>query len=215
MAEGVEAFSTERDFELPYHVIQAHQTHQDKVAVIDRPDYTREELEGIDAMITNLPGVAIGARTADCIPVLMYDPVHRAVAAVHCGWRGTVLRISQKAIAKMGEEYGTQAKDIIAVVGPGIGPQSFQVGPEVAEEFAKAGFPMDAILTDEGPRVEGTMHGGLHIDLWEANRRILADAGLSSIQVTGICTYERNDMFYSARREGTACPRIINSIKLI
>ena len=81
LGEGVEAFSTRKNSVLPYHVIQPHQTHSTNVAVIDRPDYTKEELEGIDALVTNLPGVAIGVRTADCIPVLLYDPVRRVVGA--------------------------------------------------------------------------------------------------------------------------------------
>ena len=85
LGEGVEAFSTRKNSVLPYHVIQPHQTHSTNVAVIDRPDYTKEELEGIDALVTNLPGVAIGVRTADCIPVLLYDPVHKAVGAAHSG----------------------------------------------------------------------------------------------------------------------------------
>ena len=93
---GVEAFSTRKNSVLPYHVIQPHQTHSTNVAVIDRPDYTKEELEGIDALVTNLPGVAIGVRTADCIPVLLYDPVHRVVGAAHSGWRGSVIRLPRR-----------------------------------------------------------------------------------------------------------------------
>lgn len=213
---GVEAFSTMRDFELPYPVIQAHQTHQDRIAVIDRADYTREELEGIDAMVTDLPGVAIGARTADCIPVLLYDPVRRAVAAVHCGWRGTVLHLSSKTIAKMTEVYGTSPENLKALVGPGIGPDSFQVGPEVVAAFMDAGFP-PSIVHDEGPKdtVPGSMKGGLHIDLWEANRWLLLESGVrvENISVTAVCTY-LDGRFYSARREGVSCGRIINSIML-
>ena len=88
LGEGVEAFTTRRDSVLPYPVIQPHQTHSANVAVIDRPDYSREELEGVDALVTNLKNVAIGVRTADCIPVLLYDPVSRCVGAAHSGWRG-------------------------------------------------------------------------------------------------------------------------------
>jgi len=82
LGPGVEAFSTERDAALPYPVIQGHQVHGSRVAVVDRPGMTREELKGYDAFMTNLPGVAIGVRTADCVPVLLHDPVRRAVAAV-------------------------------------------------------------------------------------------------------------------------------------
>ena len=141
IAPEVTAFSPLRDAVLPMRVVQAHQVHGDRVAVVTSARTTREELEGYDALVTDVPGVAIGARTADCIPVLMYDPVRRVVAAVHSGWKGTVLKIAAKALAVMASKYGTRAADILAVIGPGIGPDSFQVGPEVTEAFLAAGFP--------------------------------------------------------------------------
>ena len=141
IAPEVTAFSPLRDAVLPMRVVQAHQVHGDRVAVVTSAGTTREELEGYDALVTNVPGVAVGARTADCIPVLLYDPVRRVVAAVHSGWKGTVLKIAAKVLAVMASKYGTRAADILAVIGPGIGPDSFQVGPEVAEAFLAAGFP--------------------------------------------------------------------------
>ena len=220
MGAGVEAFSTERDAELPYYVVQPHQVHGCEIREVTDPMTTRAQLEGVDALITNVPGVAISVRTADCIPVLLYDAVHRAVAAVHAGWRGTVQRISQKVIVEMQCKYGTSAADLKAVIGPGIGPDSFQVGPEVADEFLKAGFPMSEILEDCGPKNptdDNPMNGGLHIDLWRANQWLLRQAGVKpqNIQVSGICTYRNNDRFFSARREGIKCGRIINCIKLL
>ena len=193
IAPGVEAFSTERDAVLPYYVVQPHQVHGVEIREVTDPMTTREQLEGVDALVTNVPGVAISVRTADCIPVLLYDPVHKAVAAVHDGWRGTVQRISCLVIERMRELYGTDACDLLAVIGPGIGPDSFQVGQEVADAFAAAGFPMAEILRDCGPKAptaENSMAGGLHIDLWRANQWLLEQAGVSSanIQVAGICT---------------------------
>lgn len=213
----VSAFSTERTDVLPYPVVQAHQTHTAEVAVIDRPGVTREELEGIDALVTNVPGVAIGVRTADCIPVLLYDPVCRAVAAIHAGWRGTVADISAAAIRVMNQHYGTSPADLVAQIGPGIGPDNFQVGEEVVEAFAQAGFPLPLIHSYRGPRIEGSMAGGHHLDLWQANRWLLERAGVpsASIQVAGICTYAHNDRFFSARQEGLKCGRIISSIRLV
>ena len=213
----VEAFSTKRDSDLLYYVVQPHQVHGTVIREVTAPMTTRDELEGVDALISNVPGVAISVRTADCIPVLLYDPVHRAVAAVHDGWRGTVQRLSQKVIAEMQRRYGTVPGDLKAVIGPGIGPESFQVGQEVVDAFAEAGFPMDQILKDCGPKAPtavNPMAGGLHIDLWRANEWLLEEAGVKSIQVAGICTY-RNNQFFSARREGTKCGRIINCIKLL
>ena len=216
LGKGVEAFTTRRDSELPYPVIQGHQVHDCKVAIIDRPDLTRADLEGYDAFITSLPGVAIGVRTADCVPVLLYDPVKRVVAAVHAGWKGTVLHISQKALEVMAVKFGSEAGNIRAVIGPAIGPDSFQVGIEVAEKFKLAGFPMDYIWSFRGPGDGSPMSGGHHIDLFKANRWLLEEAGIlqENIQVFGMDTFV-NDTFYSARREGPQCGRNINAIKLL
>ena len=217
IADGVEAFSTEREEELPFYVVQPHQVHGSVIREVTDPYTTREELEGVDALITDVPGVAISVRTADCIPVLLYDPVHKAVAAVHDGWRGTVQRLSQKVVAFMHERYGTEAAQLKAVIGPGIGPESFQVGQEVVDAFSEAGFPMGQILKDCGPKApteDNPMNGGLHIDLWRANEWLLEEVGVKSIETAGICTYLHNDRFFSARREGTKCGRIINCIKL-
>ena len=220
LGDNVVAFSTERDEELPFYVVQPHQVHGCVIREVTDPLTTREELEGVDALITDVPGVAISVRTADCIPVLLYDPVHRAVAAVHDGWRGTVQRLSQKVIAEMQKKYGTAPSQLKAVIGPGIGPDSFQVGAEVVEAFRGAGFPMAKILQDRGPKaptVENPMSGGLHIDLWTANKWLLEQSGVGSadIQVAGICTYLNNDRFFSARREGLKCGRIINVISIL
>ena len=212
---GVDAFYTQREATLPYPVIQGHQVHGSRVAIVDRPGMTREELEGYDAFVTNLPGVAIGVRTADCVPVLLYDPVERVVAAVHAGWKGTVLHISEGVLEAMGQEYGSRPENLLAVIGPSIGPDSFQVGEEVAEKFKEAGFPMDGIWSFRGPGDGSPMSGGHHIDLWEANRWLLEQLGIppASIQVLGIDTYTTPSLF-SARREGVSCGRIINSIRL-
>ena len=216
LGPGVEAFSARKGAILPYSVIQGHQVHDCKVAIIDRPDMTREDLEGYDAFVTCLPEVAIGVRTADCIPVLMYDPVRRVVAAVHAGWKGTAMHISQKTIDLMHRQFRCFAGDMHAVIGPGIGPDSFQVGEEVAEHFKDSGFPMDRIWSFRGPGDGSPMSGGHHIDLFEANLWLLEESGVPSanIHVAGIDTFT-DGSFYSARREGVKCGRIINSIKLV
>ena len=216
LGPGVEAFTTRRDSTLPYPVIQGHQVHGSRVAIIDRPWMTREELEGYDAFITNLPGVAIGVRTADCVPILLYDPVRRVIAAVHSGWKGTVLKISQGAIDMMEEVFGTAPEDLQAVIGPCIGPDSFQVGEEVAEKFKDAGFPMPRIWSFHGPGDGTPMSGGHHIDLFTANEWLLQERGIrgENIRVHAIDTYQ-DVSFFSARREGVQCGRNINAIKLL
>ena len=216
LGAGAEAFSARRESVLPYPVIQGHQVHDCRIAIIERPGTTREELEGYDAFITALPGVAIGVRTADCVPILLYDARRHIVAAVHSGWKGTVLHIVQKAIDVMAAQFGCEPCDMRAVIGPSIGPDSFQVGPEVVEQFKAAGFAMDDIWSDCGQGDGTPMSGGHHIDLWRANRWLLENAGVQAgnIHVCGIDTFT-DETFFSARREGTKCGRIINSIRLL
>lgn len=214
LGDGAEAFTSRRDSVLPYPVIQGHQVHGDRIAVIDRPDLTRADLEGYDAFICKLPGVAIGVRTADCVPILLYDPVQRVVAAVHSGWKGTVLKIAQKTIGLMKSDFGCLPEDLRAVIGPAIGPDSFQVGQEVVEKFEEAGFPMSQVWSDRGPGDGSPMSGGHHIDLFKANKWILEENGVKDIQMFNIDTFT-DPSFFSARREGTACGRNINAIKLV
>ena len=116
----------------------------------------------------------------------------------------------------MAQHYECKAEDMHVVIGPSVGPDSFQVGEEVAEHFKNAGFPMDLIWSFHGPGDGSPMSGGHHIDLWEANKWLLLQSGVrdENIQVAGIDTYTSPE-FFSARREGVQCGRIINSIKLI
>jgi YfiH family protein len=216
LGPGVEAFTTRRDSVLPYPVIQGHQVHGSRVAIVDRPDMTREDLEGYDALVTSLPGVSIGVRTADCVPILLYDPGKRVIAAIHSGWKGTVQMISRKVIGILEDRYETKPSDLQAAIGPCIGPESFQVGEDVAAVFKDAGFPMDRIWKFMGPRGKKPMEGGHHINLPEACRWILLEAGVKekNIQVHAIDTF-LDSSFFSARREGIQCGRNINAIMMI
>ena len=169
-----------RDEALPCPIVQMHQVHDVKVAVVDRGDLTRDELDGYDAMITDLPGVAIGVRTADCIPVLLYDPVKKAAAAIHSGWRGTVSKIIGKTVIKMQSTYASQPSDILAYIGPGICVDCFQVGEEVALKFKETGFDINSLWSFRGPKKGNGMEGGHHIDLKEACRQTLVESGLKN-----------------------------------
>ena len=215
LGEGVMAFTTLRGTEPPCRVVTAHQVHGTDIAEVTDPATGRDALEGYDALVTNVPGCAIGVRTADCIPVLLYDSVHRAVAAVHSGWRGTLNRISQKTIFRMQELYGTRPGDLKAVIGPGICRRCFQVGEEVVQYFKGNGIDIDPIYSWEGPKGDG-MHGGHHLDLAGENRLLLIESGVpeAGVFVSGLCTYE-DLRFYSARREGPACGREVSAIMLV
>lgn len=206
-----------RDEALPCPIMQMNQVHDVKVVVVDRVDIPQDELYGYDAMMTDLPGVAIGVRTADCIPVLLYDPVKKAAAAIHSGWKGTVSKIISKTVSRMRTTYSSQPYDLLAVIGPGICMDCFQVGEEVALKFKEAGFDIDSLWAFRGPKTGNGMEGGHHIDLKEACRQTLVESGLKNenIQISNLCSYEDNHLLYSARKESIECGRNITYIKIL
>jgi len=148
--------------------------------------------------------------------VLFYDPKARAVAAIHSGWKGTVQRISQKVLFAMKQEYGTRPEDIRAVLGPAIGPESFQVGEEVVQFFKEQSFPLDDIWSFRPGSSGVPMADGHHIDLFKANRWLLEEAGVPAacIHSAGIDSYV-DTSFFSARREGFSCGRTISFVRLV
>ena len=184
-------------------LVMPHQVHDCVVRRIDGPQ--QGVIEGVDAVMTDVPQLCIGVSTADCIPVLLYDSIHRAVSAVHAGWRGAVLRIVQKAVEAMHDTYGTAPADLQAVIGPGISLDSFEVGDEVYDQFLSAGFDMQPISRRDAK---------WHIDLPMCNRLQLMEAGIPSnnIQMTNICTYQQYDRYFSARRLGIQSGRIYTGI---
>lgn len=194
-------------------LIIPHQTHNDHVRLIDEaflrlhPDEQAAALEGVDALIGHVPGTCLCISTADCIPVLCYDPLRQCMAAIHAGWRGTVSRIVAKTLQTLQSVYGSQPKDIVACIGPGISQAAFEVGDEVYEAFRADGFPMEQLASRTGK---------WHIDLWEANRLQLLEAGVaaSHIETAGICTYHQTEDFFSARRLGIGSGRILSGILL-
>ena len=175
-------------------LIMPHQVHGTGVTQISKTffllndDIRRSALEGIDALITNVPGVCIGVSTADCIPIIIYDPEHHAAGVVHSGWRGTVANIAYATVAAMTMAYHSQPEDVY-------------------EPFAAAGYPMDAIAE----RMDKW-----HIDLPNCCRLQLESTGIPSanIRLTDICTYDHTDDFFSARKLGTSSGRILTGIVL-
>ena len=153
-----------------------------------------DALADADALITNDSGVPLMLCFADCVPVLLYDPVHHAAGVVHAGWKGTVQRIAAQTVARMGEEFGTEPSDVIAGIGPSIGAGCYTVGAEVAERFRTA-FPThaDEIIQEQD--------GALHLDLWAANRLQLVEVGVAAdnIDSADICTSCDRAFFYSYR----------------
>ena len=196
------------------HLIMPHQVHKTEIAVIDHAfldmDSAKRQLrlEGVDALMTNIPGLCIGVSTADCIPILLYDADHHAGCAVHAGWRGTASRIVEKAVETMKTLHGSEPKLLKAQIGPGISLDSFEVGDEVYEEFRQAGFNM--------PDISLRMDKW-HIDLPECNRLQLLDVGVpdKSITMSNICTFNHPDRYFSARRLGINSGRLFTAIMIL
>ena len=173
-----------------------------------------------DGMMTDEPGILLGIQTADCIPVLVADRKKRTIAAFHAGWRGTVKRIVEHGVGRMRLEFGSHPKDLVAAIGPGIAACCYAVGEEVQSEFEsqfnyaldlfsevynsdpiKEKYPM-LFLTARAPG-HSNLGPSTHLNLFEANRRQLIDAGLSAEQifVQGDCTSCRTDRYFSHRAE--------------
>lgn len=204
------------------NIVMPHQTHSTVCMPIDesflsmQDDSQRLLLDGVDALLTNTRGLCIGVSTADCIPILLYDAVHHASAAIHAGWRGTVQRIAERAVEAMQQHYGSHPRELKAVIGPGISLEAFEVGDEVYTAFSQEGFHMPDIARRFPPmhKSEAKSPSKWHIDLKHCNRLQLETAGLTAdnIHDAGICTYYEYNDFFSARRMGTQSGRIFTAI---
>jgi YfiH family protein len=181
-----------------------HQVHGSDVHVLRDADETRPD-EGYDAIVTDIRGAAVGVLTADCVPVLLYDPRARAVAAVHAGWSGTVKAIAGMAVQEMSASYGTRPQDVLASIGPSIGPCCYEVDEKVVG-------PLRESLVGWWPDlVAPTKDGRWLFDLWKANRLMLVLAGVKpeNISVFSACTACNQDKFYSHRKSGGRAGRMM------
>lgn len=208
------------------HIIMPHQTHGVESRIIGEefanlPDGVKKMLlEGVDAVMTNIPGMCIGVSTADCIPVLLYDEEHHAAAAIHAGWRGTQARIVHKAVQEMRMAYQTDPAKLKAVIGPGISLDNFEVGDEVYAAFEQAAFDMSAIAEERikrNPNADDpakAFERKWHINLPLANIQMLTHNGVDEANIinTGICTFDNADNYFSARRLGIESGRIYTGI---
>lgn len=194
----------------------AEQVHGARVAVIDRAEVGRGALSAdsvvpaTDALVTNIPGTALAIMTADCVPILIFDPVRGAIGAAHAGWRGTLAKLAVKAIWTLQEVYGTQPSDCQVVIGPAIGPCCFQVGPEVVEKFAKHWAGDDLTFISRSAQ-------GWYVDLARANSLILQGIGISDKNIFGgsHCTCCRSQQYFSYRRDQGRTGRMAAVIGLV
>lgn len=184
----------------PSYLTFAEQVHGSRVAVISQQmrgsgssDY-ESSIRNADAMITNVEDVCLMILVADCVPILFYDPVRRVIAAAHAGWRGTVRRIASKVVEGMAESFGSNPTDIVAGIGPSIGPCCYHVGEEVITRVE---------LHLGGNFIHHDDQGRTDFNLWEANHAQLRESGIpdGNIEVARICTCCSSNRFYSYRCE--------------
>ena len=178
------------------------QTHTTNVRRVTEEDEGKgivrdRDYRDVDGLITDIPGITLVTFFADCVPLYFLDPVHKAIGLSHSGWRGTVKRMGQVTVDAMKEAFGTRPEDIIACIGPSICGDCYEVGEEVADEFAdelKEKYH-DVILLKK-------QNGKYQLDLWKANEIVLKEAGIKGdyLAVTNICTYCNPQLLFSHRR---------------
>jgi polyphenol oxidase len=209
----------------PWPLVTLRQIHSDLIHCVSEPP--KQALSG-DGLITATVELLVGIQTADCLPIILVDTKHRAVGGFHAGWRGTVKRIVEKGVGEMHRWFGTHPRDIRAAIGPGVHGCCYQVGEEVRSQFesqfAYAGelfrerketneihekYPL-LFLTARAPG-HSDLPKLIFLDLVEANRRQLLDAGVSrkNISASDLCTVCRNDLFFSYRAEKGVTGRLM------
>ena len=212
-------------------LVALKQIHSNKVVLADVTDARRERPGSADGLMTDQPGLLLAIQTADCIPVLVADCKRRAVAAFHAGWRGTVKRIVESGVGRMRLEFGSRPEDLIAAIGPGIGPCCYAMGEDALSEFesqfayarelfrevydadpVRAKYPM-LFMTQRAPG-HSPIGPSLHLNLVEANRRQLLAVGVKprAIQTVGGCTSCQRELFFSHRASQGNAGRMMSVI---
>jgi YfiH family protein len=192
-----------------WHFVVAHQTHSSHVVVIDaeKTQGWRElesAIEETDAMVTNLKCVMLTVLTADCVPILLFDPIHEVIGVVHAGWRGTKANIVAKTVGVMQERFGSNVEEIVVGIAPAIGVCCYEVGEEVATHFE--GY--DGAIITKGEK--------FHLDLPKINQTQLLEVGVKCehIEMSGVCTACEVNTYFSYRKEQGCSGRFMSVIGL-
>ncbi len=193
-------------------MVGCQQVHGSEVAVVTGADAGRgmrpgaSSIEGADAMITATPGIFLMVLAADCPPVFLFDSVGRVVGLAHSGWKGTAGRISAKVVDVMVREFGSHPRDIVAVIGPGVGPCCYSVRENVIEQVVAA-FPGSWQQLESSPAFLAREGGLVYFNLWAAIKQALVEAGVlaKNISTEAICTAHNTATFYSHRGESGQC----------
>lgn len=184
----------------PDSLVISDQVHKSDILLVDNKDKGKgfrvpRDYKEIDGLITNTPGITLVTKYADCVPLYFVDPVKKAIGLSHSGWKGTISRIGHKTVKEMKKAFDSKAKDIIAVIGPSICMDCYEVGEEVASEFENAFKNSSSIL-------EKNQRDRYQLNLWEANRIVLIDAGLQEehIHISKACTSCYSQLLFSHRK---------------
>ena len=189
----------------PEDFVLTQQTHSINVRRVGKEDrgkgiFRERDYTDVDALMTDEEGVILSAFSADCVPILFYDKGHRAIASCHSGWRGTHGRILARVIEAMQREFSSKPEEIYIAIGPSICKNCYEVSEDVGEAFLEA-FPALREETKNVSPIERVSEEKFHIDLWELNRIIALEAFIppENISISGYCTMERPDLFFSHR----------------
>jgi YfiH family protein len=170
------------------------QVHGKDIIITEHPRTDSEKHQKADGIITARPGITLMMRFADCVPVMVADPVKKIVGIYHAGWQGTHLKIGAEFINTMKSMFHSNVENLIAGIGPSICTDCYQVGEDLKLKFRDA-------FGKKGDRFLKVFNGSYHLDLWMANRLILEECGLQNIEVAGICTAHNKSEWYSHRGE--------------
>ncbi|MFA6401740.1 MAG: peptidoglycan editing factor PgeF [Salinivirgaceae bacterium] len=190
-------------------LVFAKQTHSANIQIV-REKNQEAPYADTDGLITNVKGICLCIQTADCTPILLVDPIHEVVAAIHAGWRGTAQNITGTAISLMQQNFGTNPSQVIAYIGPCISQEIYEVGSDVYEAFSAHGLANEKIFK------ASNTPGKYYCNLNRANTELLLRHGVlnDNIKTDNHCTYQQNELYYSARRDGGKTGRIITGIMI-
>lgn len=193
----------ERFGKTPEDFVLSKQSHETKVLKVGTKDrgkgITKErDYEGIDALITDEKGLILSCFSADCVPILFYDPIHKAVGACHSGWRGTKGKILRNVVEEMRKHFSSNPADILIAIGPSICKEQYIVSEDLALSFLED-YP--DLGEDAASPIQRISKDKFQLDLWDLNRRIALDSGIREehISISGYCTMENPELFFSHR----------------
>lgn len=190
---------------------RGRQVHGAGVITVRAGAQLSDDVPEADILVSNDVSRAVTVRVADCVPILLGDPVQGVVAAAHAGWRGTALRVAATAVDRLRADFGSRPQNLVAAIGPCIGPDAYEVGEAVREQFVASGFDRAELerwfLSRDGVRP--------HLDMWRANTDQLASAGVPAgrIHCLGACTRANPEWFFSYRGEGERSGRMVSAIR--